>query len=130
MSGSYGNLRGLYNQAITLALANQSAGGSATLSGNNIFTGLNEFTQDLKIDAGINLSNGLGDAGYVLTSDGSGGTYWGSGGGGTVGTLAEVMNSAPNGNIASRELDMAGYDISGVNQVISSGGFVIENLNG
>jgi len=126
MSGSYGNLRALYNQAITLALANQQAGG-ATLSGNNVFTGLNEFTQDLKIDAGIQLSNGLGNAGEILTSDGAGGTYWGTGGGGSVGTLADVLT---NGNIANTDIDMSGNSLNNVGIVNSTGGVFVENLNG
>jgi len=86
----------------------------------------------LSATAGINtlsLNGDAGTAGLVLTSGGpSGDLYWGTNTvPGSVGTLAEVLTT---GNIASKEIDMAGFDISGVNQVLSSGGVVVENLNG
>lgn len=89
----------------------------------------------LSASGGINslsLNGDVGTAGQVLVSGGSAGTMvWGSGTTpGTIGTLGEVMNSAPNGNVASRDLDMSGYDISGANMVNSTGGVVVENTNG
>ena len=48
----------------------------------------------------------------MITSDASGKIYWGAGGGGSVGTLADVMN---NGNIASKNLNMDNYTIENAN---------------
>ena len=85
--------------------------------------------------SGINriaLSGDYGAVGNVLTSNGDAGSlYWGTGSTpGSVGTLGEVLNNGVNGNIASREIDMAEYDINNIGMVNSSNGVVVENLNG
>jgi hypothetical protein len=112
---------------------------ATTLAVNNAISIQNGETVDppltsmvLSAEMGINtlsLDGDKGTAGLVLTSGGPSGTlYWGTGSTpGSVGTLADVLT---NGNIANMNIDMAGYDISGVNQVISSGGVVVENTNG
>jgi hypothetical protein len=57
----------------------------------------------------ISLDGDYGTAGQILSSGGDNGyIYWGTGGGGSVGTLGDVMT---NGNIASKNLDMSGFTI-------------------
>jgi hypothetical protein len=110
-----------------------------TLAVNNAISIQNGETIDppatsmvLSASMGINtlsLDGDKGTAGLVLTSGGPSGTmYWGTNTvPGSVGTLADVLTT---GNVANKEIDMAGFDISGVSQVLSSGGVVVENLNG
>ena len=115
---------------------------STTLAVNNAISIQDGETTDppltsmlLSAAAGINtlsLNGDFGTAGQVLQSGGDAGTmYWGTGAApGTVGTLAEVMNSAPNGNVASKDLDMNTFSITNVNMVNATGGLVNENTNG
>jgi len=115
---------------------------STTLAVNNAISIQDGETTDppvtsmvLSAAQGINtlsLNGDLGTAGQVLQSGGDAGTmYWGTGSApGTVGTLAEVMDSAPNANIASRDLDMNTFSITNVNQLSSAGGLVNTDVSG
>jgi len=110
MSGSYNTLSGQLN-AILLRL-NTFIATCATLAGNNIFTGLNTFTQSLTLQSDI---NGGGEAGQVLTSQGADlPVYWSNGGGGLIGTLFDVLL---NGNVASRDILMNNKNITNADNV-------------
>ena len=90
---------------------------SYTNSGNSLPAGGAIVTSDADgvatlegILCGVAPDRGTGTAGEVLTAKGDGTMSWQTGGGGgTPTTLAIAMQ---NGNVASQDLYMAGYDIS------------------
>jgi hypothetical protein len=61
------------------------------------------------------LNGDYGTSGYVLTSGGETGTMiWGTGGGGSVGTLGDVLN---NDNVANMSINMNGNDLENIGKL-------------